>query len=1079
MTGVGSEPERGFALPTGTVTFLLSDVEGSSRRWEDAPLAMPAAIARHYELLDEAIAAHGGVRPVEQGEGDSVVGAFPRASDAVAAAVDAQRALMEEEWPAEADLRVRMAVHTGEAQLRDSGNYFGQAIIRCARLRAIAHGGQVLVSAASAALLTGLPGEIELVDLGEHRLKDLTRPERIWQLSAPGLVARFPSLRSLDAFRHNLPVQMTPLIGRERLIAEVVARLEEDRLITLTGSGGVGKTRLALAAAGEALDRFEGGVLVVELAGVARPEGVSAAVLAALGISQAPGAGLIDQVAALLAGERSLLILDNCEHLVAGCAQFVADLLSACPPVSVLATSREPLSVPGEVTWRVPSLGAPPAEPHLAVAVVSQFDAVRLFIDRARRARPSFAVTDANAPAVAQICHRLDGIPLAIELAAARCRQLSAERIAHDLDDRFRLLTGGARTVLPRHQTLAASIAWSHDRLDASETVTFRRLGVFAGPFSLEAAEVIVASLGAVDLVEVFDTLSRLVDKSLVAVEESTDGEPHYRLLETLRVYAANRAEGAGELDQLRRQHALWWLSWLEARWPAAHTDAVVDQVELFYDSLLAALNWSVTEPAVGLTLLRLLARPLISTGRASDVQGAVDGLLTEENARDHPHEWVAAVCMAGMLVGLSRGFAASRVLNDTAEQLAESLGDEYSLIQLQYSRSLQEDLAVRLRDLARQRQDRTMEATGIIAIVTRLAFSDPEAAVALLDTDEFLDATRDSRSLNDFADQPRAEVALGTGDLAGCLALARRMLDSRSALIVAFGLYIFAPAAFLARDEAGLEWASDVAQRRLLLAPGQGGPLVRHLLDQLHGGTPDDNPFLRPDADTMSPLEILLAAREAIEAGHPQLAATAAREKVGPAPYGQAVLALIEATVDNREDRYHDALQIAADHHLRLIVVDALEGLAIAASRSESWAECLRLYGAAERLRHECHYRWRYPSEQATIDEATGAARSRLAPQDADQAEAEGGDLPWSETVHYAQRARGERKRPRHGWAALTPTELQVTDLIAQGLTNQQIAERLIMGRATVKTHLEHIFAKLSITSRTELALQATRRNK
>ncbi len=517
MAGTGLDREREFALPTGTVTFLLTDVEGSSRRWDSAAEAMAAAIARHYDLLGEAIAAHGGVRPVEQGEGDSVVGAFPRATDAVRAAIDAQRALQAESWPEGAELRVRMAIHTGEAQMRDSGNYFGQAIMRCARLRAIAHGGQVLVSEPTAALVAGqLAGEAVLTDLGVHRLKDLSRPERVWQLSAPGLAEDFPPLRSLDAFAHNLPVQLTPLFGREQLIGEVAQRLAEDRLVTLTGAGGVGKTRLALAVAGEVLDRFPGGVWLVELAGLANPEGVAAAVLAALGVQPSFSANLVDQIAAYLGSEASLVVLDNCEHLVAGCAQLVADVLVASPAVSVLATSREPLSVPGEVTWRVPSLGAPPVEAALAVPVLTQYDAVRLFIDRARRARPSFAVTDTNAAAVAQICSRLDGIPLAIELAAARVRQFSVERIARDLDDRFRVLTGGARTLLPRHQTLAASIDWSHDRLEPAEAVVFRRLGVFAGLFPLEAAEAVVAGPGDLDPVGVFDTVSRLADKNLV-----------------------------------------------------------------------------------------------------------------------------------------------------------------------------------------------------------------------------------------------------------------------------------------------------------------------------------------------------------------------------------------------------------------------------------------------------------------------------------------------------------------------------------------------------------------------------------
>ena len=328
-----------------------------------------------------------------------------------------------------------------------------------------------------------------MVDLGPHRLTDLRRAERVWQLVHPGLPHNFPALRSLDAFRHNLPVQMTPLVGREADLGRIGRLLAEERLVTLTGSGGVGKTRLALAVAAEGLDRFPGGVWLVPLAGVADADGVAAAALAAVGAHHASGMTLVELLALALGNEPSLLLLDNCEHLVEGCAQLAADLLSANPAASVLATSREPLGVPGEVSWRVPSLDTPPAEPHDGPGhrSPSTTPSVSSLIGPAGPARRLSSPTR-NAPAVAQICHRLDGIPLALELAAARCRQLSPERIAQDLDNRFRLLTGGARTVLPRHRTLAASIDWSHDRLDSAESTAFRRLGVFAGPFPLEAA---------------------------------------------------------------------------------------------------------------------------------------------------------------------------------------------------------------------------------------------------------------------------------------------------------------------------------------------------------------------------------------------------------------------------------------------------------------------------------------------------------------------------------------------------------------------------------------------------------------
>ena len=549
-----------------------------------------------------------------------------------------------------------MVVHTGEAQLRDAGYYLGHALNRAARIRATGHGGQVLVSGATAALVADrLPVGATLADLGLHRLKDLGTPEHIWQLLHPDLPSAFPPLRSLDVFHHNLPIQLTPLIGRGSEIVEVREMLAGERLLTLTGSAGVGKTRLALAVAAEALDSQPGGVWWVELAPLADPNAVGRAALAALGAREVPGAPVVHQLAVELGDQPALLVLDNCEHLVAACADLVTALLSANPSTSVLTTSREPLGVPGEITWRVPSMPCPSPEGGLDVPTLSQYDAVVLFVERAHRARPSFAVNDANAPAIAQICHRLDGIPLALELAAARCRQLSAERIASELDDRFRLLTGGARTVIARQQTLAASVDWSHDRLDDAEQRTFRRLGVFAGRFPLEAAEAVVSAGGDVDPAEVFDLVSRLVDKSLVAVDEGRRGEPRYRMLETLRAYALDRARTAGELTLMRDAHALWWADWLDPRgeMPA---DDMLDEIEEFHANLSAALDWSSDDPPLGLRLLRGVAIAWDDLGRPGDAMAAADRLLTDDNAQRYSSEWLAAAWRTSNLYFSARG---------------------------------------------------------------------------------------------------------------------------------------------------------------------------------------------------------------------------------------------------------------------------------------------------------------------------------------------------------------------------------------------------------------------------------------
>ena len=1079
MAGDGPSDRVGFSLPVGTVTFLLTDVEASTSTWESAPDAMGRAVPRHYYLLDEAITSHGGVRPVEQGEGDSVVGAFSRASDAVAAALDAQRAFAAERWPDGASMRVRMAIHTGEAQLRDEGNYFGQTVIRCARLRAIGHGGQVLLSDVTASLVRDrLPDGAGLSDLGTHRLKDLGRPERVWQLRHLDLQPSFPGLRSLDAFRHNLPAQLTPLIGRQEDIDGIGQLLGPERLVTLTGSGGVGKTRLALACAAESVDHFPGGVWLVELAGVKDDEGVAAASLAALGVHQIGGAPLIDQLAREFTAEAALLVLDNCEHLADGCARLVAELLASDGGVTVLATSREPLRVPGEVIWQVPSLDTPPREEVLTVSVLSQYDAVRLFADRARRARPSFSVSKLNAPAIAQICSSLDGIPLALELAAARCRQMTPEQIVQELDDRFRLLTAGARTVMPRLQTLEASIDWSYDRLDESEQMVFRRLGMFAGPFPLEAAEAVVAAFGDVDEALVFDVLTRLVDKSLVGVDEVPGGAGRYRLLETLRAYGLGRARAAHELAELRRAHALWWLKWLDARWRVLHTDPVVDEIEHLHDNLKAALDWSLDEPELGLRLLRRLARAWQNSGRPGDAMVAVDRLLTDENAERYGLEWAKAANAVAVLVSTARGYFEALPLLKTAERIATSAGDSFHMALARWLCSFTEETSVAVRDLARQQGDAYVEALATMTVAQNKVDADPAAAAVLLDSAELGAASRESSYLRNFADRNRSVAALSTGDVDRSVELARELASSRSTLMVGNAVQVLIGAGVLGADEATLTWALEIAERRSLNVPAEAGRALRpdRYLSLIRGGPAFVESSLRPDYSQLVPLQLYIMGRVAIEAGAGELATATARALAKPAPHHQAVLAAIEATAAGSEDRWYDALGIATEHGLRLIAVDALEGLAVGAARSDNWAECLRLSTAAERLRQETNYRFRLRSEQEALDAATTSARDSLGRIAAQEVSTAGALLDWREAAAYALRTRGDRRRPRRGWESLTPTEVQVVALAVDGLTNRQIAARLLMGPETVKTHLSSVYDKLGVRTRTGLAKHVPR---
>ncbi|HTO57877.1 MAG TPA: NB-ARC domain-containing protein, partial [Pseudomonadales bacterium] len=555
-------------LPTGVVTFLLTDVVGSTRIWQQSPHAA-RALARHAELIHAAIAEHDGVRPPDQGEGDSTLSAFARPGAAVAAALAAQRALLAETWPDGAAVAVRMSVHTGEAERSDNGNYGGLALIRAARLRAVARGGQVLISATTAALVADLlPDAATLADLGTAELAGFDRPERVHLLCHPSLPHEAPRLGT-TALGDALPTWPTSLVGRERERREVGERLAKAHLVTITGAGGSGKTRLAHAIAQDHLEAHADGVVWVELARLNADAQVAAAVVSACGLIETPAASALEVLAQRLAKRDLLIVLDNCEHLLAACAELADALLRAAPGVRVLATAREPLGVAGEVMWRIPSLSVP-AEDARALDHIESADAVRLFVERARASQPEFTLDRDSAPIVAAVCRRLDGIPLALELAAARVRALSLERLAAGLDDRFRLLTGGARTAVARQRTLLASVDWSYGLLDDVEQALFRRLAVFAAPFSLEAAEAVAAD-DVLDRLDVLDVLARLVDKSLVL-----HGNDRYRMLETLRHFGLERAAECGELEQVRDRHLTWlrsrasaWAAdreWLSAR---------------------------------------------------------------------------------------------------------------------------------------------------------------------------------------------------------------------------------------------------------------------------------------------------------------------------------------------------------------------------------------------------------------------------------------------------------------------------------------------------------------------------------
>lgn len=587
-------------LPSGTVTFLFTDIEGSTRLWQHFPDAMGAALSRHHALLAASIERHGGY--LFQVIGDGCCAAFALASDGLAAALDAQRALGKEHWEGIDRLHVRMALHTGVAEVRagefKSGEYVsGITLSRASRILSAGHGDQVLLSLTTAELVSDcLAREVSLRDLGEHLLRDLAQPQRIFQLVAPGLRSEFPALMARQAAPHNLPVLLTSFVGREVELAAIREQLRLTRLLTLAGPGGSGKTRLSIQAALSVLGAFADGPWFVELAPVADATFLPSAVAHAFGLREEGVRKPEEVLTDFLKDKQVLLVIDNCEHMIEAVARLAQRLLARCPAITMLATSREMLGVPGELVFQVRPLTMPEdgVSSRAEAQSLLQYESVRLFVDRAIAAQPSFAADRQNLPSVADICIRLDGIPLAIELAAARAKVLGVQQILARLNDRFRLLTGGSRTAMPRQQTLRAAIDWSFDLLSAPERALLGRLSVFAGGCTLGAAEAITSG-AQIDLADVLELLSHLVNKSLVGVREG-QGTVRYQLLESVRQYAVEKLVEAGEFDAVRDRHLDHFLGLAEGAEPllyGAGQLAALKAIETESDNVRAAMEWA------------------------------------------------------------------------------------------------------------------------------------------------------------------------------------------------------------------------------------------------------------------------------------------------------------------------------------------------------------------------------------------------------------------------------------------------------------------------------------------------------
>jgi predicted ATPase/class 3 adenylate cyclase/DNA-binding CsgD family transcriptional regulator len=1079
-------------LPTGTVTLLLADVEGSTRLWETQPEQMTAAFARLDRALSGLVVAHGGVRPVEQGEGDSFVVAFSRASDAVACALELQRAPL-------APISLRIGVHTGEVQLRDDDNYIGPTINRTARLRNLAHGGQTVLSGTAEALvLDTLPADVWLTDLGTHELRGVVRPERVVQLCHPDLRNDFPPLNAANtAAAHNLPSQLTSFVGRGSQLAEVRRLLTESRLVTFTGAGGVGKTRLAVQVANQLADEFSDGVWYVDLAPITDPDLVPVTAARALGLPDQPGHSTMGTLLRFVRDRQMLVVLDNCEHLLDACAELVVAVLGGAPALTLLATSREPIGMAGEATWRVPSLSLAD-------------EAIELFADRARLARPDFSLSDGNAAVVADICTRLDGVPLAIELAAARVRALSLVEILDSLHDRFRLLTGGSRTAVRRQQTLRASVDWSHALLTEPERVLFRRLAVFYGGFDLDAAQPVAGS-GAVERYQVLDQLTLLVDKSLVVTDES-GGRTRYRLLETVRQYALEKLGESGEADAVRTRHRDHYTTL------AAPLDAPADgdyerrleQANIEIDNLRAAFGWSRenSDVELALTLASSLQPLWQARGRLREGLAWFDIALVDLDAQ---HLGVAPAVRARALadsaaLGLWVGAANSLAQAEQALAIAREVEDPAllarALTTCGYLASYFDTEAAHAYlaeaiGLARALGNR-WRLTQVLAAQSATAMNagDPRAMRAAAEEGRDL-----ADAIGDRFTSRRCRWCLGFGqEMQGDLAQAVTQFTAVASEAEAAHDEIWR-ADGLVGQSAALAYQGDTdaaraaAEAAIQATAELGGPKAGFACSVLASAAlaagdvstaqaaaeaawPHMSSLPRPAA-----IQRVIAARAALAAGDLVAARRWADDAVSlttgaarsDALTARARVAIAQGEPDQAERDAHQALAEAAEVEAYLFIPDILECLATLAGDAGSQSEAARFFGAAEAAGQRMGI-VRFKVWDAGYEASVIALRDAMGEKDFDSAWAEGAALSTEQAIAYARRGRGQRKRPASGWQALTPTERDVVRLLSEGLGNKDIATRLFVSPRTVQTHLTHVYTKLGLTSRVQLAQEAAR---
>ncbi|HEX6336077.1 MAG TPA: LuxR C-terminal-related transcriptional regulator [Jiangellaceae bacterium] len=1018
---------------------------------------------------------------------EHVVGVFSSATDAAHAALALRAA---------APAGIRVGVHTGRIHAPAGQPAHGPAVRRCERLARAATAGQILVSAPAAATLSGhLPAEMSLHDLGRHRLRDLAPAERIFELQDADAAAG-PMPHSLDAVPNNLPVRLTGFVGRAQELAKVGELLGGTPLVTLTGTGGVGKTRLAMQAAAEFADRWPDGAWWVDLATVTGAAEVADAVVAAVGGLTDPAGRHVRSLAVQLRDHKALVCLDNCEHVIESIAELVDELMRSCPELTVLVTSREPINVPGEITWQVPPLATD--------------EALSLFAERAAAVLPYFTVDELNEPAIRSVCLHLDGIPLAVELAAAWMRTLTPKQVDASLDDRFGLLVRSPRGAPARHQSLAASIDWSHNLLDDVERRVFRRLAVFARSFDLEAV-LAVCSDEPADRAAVMQAVGRLVDTSLVVTEEQ-EGKARYRLLETIRVYAAERLKESGDETSTRDRHLDHYLELAEAAEPELDhdKDAWLARIGPERDNFRSALDWGLAaaEPDRGRRLAAGLSWMwnLHATGRegVAYLKRAIDRAPDDTSPLQArlftgyaqvadtaaPFDFDAAERGLDLATKLGDDRLRSRCLTFTAlsrlytdadsawnlsrqaDELAEIAGDGYG-----------RDAARALQGLILTMRDRHDAAGPLLG----------EAADGLIG--------RGDRGIAATVLVVQAGSALLTGRLAAARELAELAVQTATPL--------------------GDYFRVGMAQGQLATVLGVCGELDRALrllepIVRLVGDDPDgvtvpglgmvmgellrlrgdaagaihwlerDIPKASPAVDTYLMAVVMPSYGAALRAAgrygeateHLERAVALAQRFDLPRCQADALEQLGYLADGDDPDRavdlHHEALTIRVEHGLRLRYVTSLEALGSLMAKTGRPVDATRVLAASDRARGELGC----PSPPADRPALAALVDSLRSNAGFDKWWRDGAGLSLDDAVSYVRRMRGARGRPDSGWASLTPTELKVVQLASDGLSNPEIGTRLFMSRSTVKTHLSRAFAKLGVSNRTELAAFAAARS-